>query len=220
MKSWVPMCRRTDRGEVCGLSPVPIRAVDSPIFRQMSTFTVSGAQAVAKTVMPEPLQKPARPRVLLVYGVITLITIGSLFDIVTGREHWPFSPYPMYATVTRERSLTVLRLYGVTKEAPAREMPLVALRYIQPFTSARLEGALRTIKARRGRQPLKAALSDCLRRYEKLRRAGRHEGPPLQGIRLYRVYWKLDPWARNVDCPNRKELILEAGTPRREGGRP
>jgi hypothetical protein len=170
--------------------------------------------------MSEPLKKPARPRVPLVYGVIALITVGSLFDSVTGREHWPFSPYSMYATVARERSLTVLRLYGVTKEVPAREMPLVSYRYIQPFDAARLQNALETIRVLRGRRPLKVALSDCLRRYERLRRAGRHDGPPLQGIRLYRVYWKLDPWARNVDCPNRKELILEAGTPRREGGRP
>lgn len=178
-------------------------------------MTGSSTRAVAKPIRAEPLHLPARPRVLLVYGVIALITVGSLFDIVTGREHWPFSPYPMYATVARKRSLTVLRLYGVTKAAPAREIPLVAFRYIQPFNSARLEGALRTIMARRGRRPLQAALLDCLQRYEKLRKAGRHDGPPLQAIRLCRVYWKLDPWARNVDSPNRKELILEVSTPRR-----
>jgi hypothetical protein len=56
-------------------------------------------------------------------------------------------------------------------------------------------------------------LQDCLKRYEALRSAGRHHGPPLQGMRLYRVDWKLDPWARNLDSPDQKKLLFEISKP-------
>jgi len=159
---------------------------------------------------------------------MVVILAGSVVDMVTGREHWPFSPYGMYATVPGQRSLVGLRLFGVTegtaevvraKRAGARELGggreilLVASKYIQPFTPSRLEGALWELKRRGGQEALREALGDCLRRYEQRRLAGGHRGPPLRGIRLYRVSWRLDPWARNVDCPDRKELILEVVRP-------
>ena len=44
---------------------------------------------------------------------------------------------------------------------------------------------------------------------EELRRDGKHDKPALEGVRLYRVSWELDPWARNIATPNRKDLIFE-----------
>ena len=179
--------------------------------------------------MSEPADPLPRQRIWLVYSVMTLFLAGSLADLVTGREHWPFSPYPMYAVVPRGHSLVALRLFGVTagtaKRAQracerrgremrgGREIPLVAPESIRPFTPSRLEGALRELKRRGDPSLIREALGDCLRRYEKRRRAGDHHGSPLQSIRLYRVSWKLDPWARNVDRPDRKELILEVMPP-------
>lgn len=46
-------------------------------------------------------------------------------------------------------------------------------------------------------------------RYEAVRREGLHHGPPLQAIRLYLLYRSPDGWARNIDRPDRKELIFE-----------
>jgi len=60
----------------------------------------------------------------------------------------------------------------------------------------------------RGRR-IESALLDCLRRYEGRRERGGHDGPALTGIRLYRVAWELDPWARNVDRPRHRELVAE-----------
>src|SRR5438445_13398218 len=89
----------------------------------------------------KPVGLPARPRLWLVHAVMVVIVGGSFFDIVTGREHWPFSPYPMYASIIRVRTLTGLRLCGVTGGVPA-EVPLTAYPYLQPFQPAKLELAL------------------------------------------------------------------------------
>jgi hypothetical protein len=152
-------------------------------------------------------------RVGMVHLIIGLITAGSLFDIVTDSEHWPFSQYPMYASIpqdNREHTLSLARLFGVLKGDVSREIPLVKYEYIYPFDQNRLQGALVTRGGPEDRdQVLTTALRDCLIRYEALRQAGRHDGPALQGVRLYRLFWRLDqaPW--NVDEPDRRQLILE-----------
>jgi hypothetical protein len=156
-------------------------------------------------------EAPAGYRLWMVYAVLAVIVGGSFFDIITGREHWPFSPYPMYAAVRQDRTLTLMRLYGVTEDTPPREIPLVALQDIQPFSPSALQNSLSRISGYRKpdrRVLLEKALGDRLDCYEALRRAGRHSGPVLRGVRLCRVHWKLDPWARNVDRPDRKELVF------------
>jgi len=152
-----------------------------------------------------------RRRIWLVYAVIVVLGGGSLFAIINDAEYWPFSPYGMYSDMRRERSLTWLRLFGVTKAEEPQEIPLLAPEYIQPFDQARLPKALSQMSRNPDKQ--REALRDCLRRYESLRQAGRHHGPPLQGVRLYRLEWQLDPLARNVDRPERRALILEVMQP-------
>jgi len=146
----------------------------------------------------------AKRRLLLVYAVNAVIVGGSLFDLIADTEHWPFSQYPMYSLVEKSRSLTRFRVFGVTQEGI--EMPLYDLRYLQPFDNSRLSAALERAA---NRHQLSEAARDCLVRYEALRRAGRHNGPPLQAVRVYRVYWVLDPWARNIEHPDRKNLLVE-----------
>lgn len=159
----------------------------------------------------------SRQRVWLVYAVITVISGGSLFDIVTDTEHWPFSQYAMYAWVNRNYSLTLTRLFGVTDSDPPREIPLTASKYLQPFNPYRLRRAFNWMLQSADREQLLGdALRDVLRRYEERRRAGHHDGPALQGLKLYRFYWKLDPWARNIDRPDSKDLIFAVTRPVRK----
>jgi hypothetical protein len=159
---------------------------------------------------PDPLLTLRRYRIWVVYAVIILITGGSLFDIITGTEHWPFSPYPMYSGVHLDRFFDSYRLYGVREEEGLHDISLWEIPYIQPFDFSRLDIALRAMSNSPKRQRfLGEALRDILVRYTALRRLGRHNGPPLRGIRLYLLHWKLDAWARNVDKPDRKELIFE-----------
>src|SRR5579872_1933913 len=90
---------------------------------------------------------------------------GSVYDIVTDQEHWPFSQYPMFSTLWRTSTFSWLRLFGV--DATGREFPLSSNKYITPFDQSRLPKALRQIMERpNGRRDLQVALSDCLARYE------------------------------------------------------
>lgn len=152
-------------------------------------------------------------RIGVVHLIIGLIMAGSLFDIVSDSEHWPFSQYPMYASISqgdRDHTLTLLRLFGVLKGDVSLEVPLLKYEYIYPFDQNRLQGALGTRGSPEDHdQLLMAALRDCLMRYETLRQAGRHDGPALQGVRLYRLVWQLEQAPRNLDQPDGRQLILE-----------
>jgi hypothetical protein len=152
-----------------------------------------------------------RLRIWFVNSVIVVMLGLSIYPIIADKEHWPFSQYSMYAQAEQDWSLSVIRLVGVTGESEA--IPLQSFKYIQPFNQSRQRVAFERLLAASGTQSsesVKAALKDCLLRYEKLRLAGLHDGPPLRGIRLYKFYWsRLDPQARNVDQPDRKELIDE-----------
>lgn len=157
-------------------------------------------------------------RIWFVNSVIIIIIGLSLYPIIADKEHWPFSQYSMYAHAERDWSLSVIRLVGVTTDAGiSDEIPLQSFKYIQPFNQSRQRVAFERLLNKSGSRPsplLKDALLDCLLRYEKLRVAGSHDGPQLHAIRLYRFYWRqLDPHARNVNYPDRKELIDEVLLP-------
>jgi len=158
----------------------------------------------------------SRARRRVVYAALAVICAGSLVDLATDREHWPFSQYAMYSDVKREPyELRQLRLFGVP--AAGEEFALRQFEYIQPFDQVRLRLMLSEFRSDPKRQPLLAtALQDCLSRYETLRRAGRHNGPPLAAVRLYELHWHLDPWARNAERPDRRTLVLEVPRSRRE----
>jgi hypothetical protein len=150
----------------------------------------------------------SRVRLVFVHAVILTIIGGSMYDIVTRQEHWPFSNYPMFSTVHRERVLTWPRLYGVT--ADGRELPLVRHDELFPLDQSRLPLGLRRIHQETGAGPrLHAALADVLRRYEVRRAAGEHRGPELAGVRLYTVRWPLMPHAANLANPRWREQLLE-----------
>lgn len=141
--------------------------------------------------------------------LIAFILLGSLYDMVRDEEHWPFSQYPMFNTVTRSRELTWLRLYVVTPDGG--ELPLVGRAEIFPFDQSRLSKSFGSIRARpESASRLQAALDNCLLRYERLRKRGVHSGPAAAGLRLYEVKWTLDPAASNVDSPDSKTLVAES----------
>ena len=160
----------------------------------------------------------ARHRVWLVNAVVGLIALGSMYDIVRDTDHWPFSNYAMYSELQPAPTLTVLRLFGVTEGASPREFALTEAPVIQPFDQSRLSAAIAGMAyAPERREQLTPAQRDIMARYEQLRRAGRHSRPPLQAVRLYRVFWRLDPQALNLDRPDRKQLLFEVSASPTEG---
>jgi hypothetical protein len=133
---------------------------------------------------------------------------GSLYDIATDQEHWPFSQYPMFSGVWREPTFTWLRLFGVTEDG--REIPLDSNRYVAPFDQSRLPKVLkRMLEERDGASRVRTAIADCLTRYEDLRRAAEHDGPPLVAMRLYELEWSIDAAGANLDRPDRRDFIAE-----------
>jgi len=141
---------------------------------------------------------------LLIVGVIG----GSLHDIATREEHWPFSNYPMFSTVHREAVLAWPRLFGVTPDG--QEIALLQYEYLRPLDQSRLPLGLRRLyQSPDNESRVRAALADVLCRYEQRREAGAHEGPPLRAIRLYSVEWPLEPFAANIDTPSSRTLIAE-----------
>ena len=156
------------------------------------------------------------PRLLFVNLLAAVLVLGSLYDIATGREHWPFSPYPMFATVDRGRTLTSLRLMGVTAEPTPREIPLLDAGLIQPFDQCRLTTAFSRIYSSVDARPrLREMLRDSLNRYAAMKKAGTPgDAPPLRAIRLYEMKWTLEPDARNVDRPDDRRLVAEVARSR------
>jgi hypothetical protein len=151
---------------------------------------------------------------LVVYAALLLLAGASIYDIITGQEHWPISPYAMYSNVEREYTLSRLRVFGVTEDTPEREMLLLAPQHIHPFDPSRFISAFRRFERRPQNGPVfREALNDCLDRYEARRLAGRHDGPPIRALRLYRQRWKLDPRAANVNRPYTRKLIAEIERP-------
>jgi len=149
-------------------------------------------------------------RLLMIYIVLGVIVGGSLFCIATETERWPFSGYPMYSRIERTNSLTQFRLYGIMQHDGAKEFPLVNYRYTQPFDNARINASFARLEADPAKEQLfREALRDFHSRYEALREQRRHSGPRLRGLRLYKVVWTLDPLARNVNDPDRRELLAE-----------
>jgi hypothetical protein len=147
-------------------------------------------------------------RLVLVHVLLAVLLGASAFDIITGSEHWPISPYPMFSRVERTATLDGLRLFGVTDEAPPREIPLLDPSMIAPFDQTRLSTAMARAVADPQRRPLvDDMLRDCLARYQRLRALGTNLGPPLRAIRLYDVHWTLDGEAANVDTPDRRQLL-------------
>lgn len=179
-------------------------------------LAVVGLTRESTVELSEPADKIAmsKSRLMVVYGLGAIIFGGALSDLVRDTEHWPFSQYTMYSQIEASKTYSMLRLYGVVQRSPLIEMQLDSNLYLQPFDNSRLPFALeRGLRENK----LDEEVTDCLTRYEALRRAGRHHGPPLVAMRLYRLTWTLDPSASNVDRPDRKDLLTEVPL-RREGG--
>jgi hypothetical protein len=150
-------------------------------------------------------------RIVAVHALVAILLGASAFDIATGQEHWPFSPYPMFSSVERAWTLDSLLLMGVAADASGREFPLRDAAFIAPFDQCRLNTALQRARSSddQGRR-LHAMLEDSLARYETQRERGAHDGPPLRAVRVYAAHWTLDEQAQNVDTPDRVRLIDEA----------
>jgi glycosyltransferase involved in cell wall biosynthesis len=170
--------------------------------------TPAGRRAPADHAANRDRLLPAR-RLAIVYTLMALLVGGSAYDIATGEEHWPLSPYPMFAVVDLRPQVESIRLFGVTR-GDGREIPLLEEELIHPFDQCRLSTALaRTYNNLSRRSLTRSLLQDVLERYEARRITGAHDGPALAAVRAYFMRWQLDPEARNVQTPQIRNLLEE-----------
>ena len=165
-------------------------------------------ETVAEQVSPvRPVTGISPGRRAMVYCVIAAILVPHLYDIARQQEHWPYSNYPMWARLSKDWHVMAVAPVGLTEDPARPEVELSDPAYFAPVPLhfQRLTfGPLKKPSARRDK-----VLGDYLRRYEDLRRAGKHDGPPLAGIRLYERYWDMDKRASNAATPDRTTLVYE-----------
>jgi hypothetical protein len=152
-------------------------------------------------------------RLLVAHAMILALLAGGLYDIATGREHWPFSPYAMFADVNLSRTATKLVLIGID-EGSGLEVPRAGAWAAHPLSAGRLGAALELQLAEpQGAQRVALIVTQFLTRYEQMRLQGRHAGPRLASLRLYRLEWDLDAAVDRARPADRRTLIAEARLP-------
>lgn len=148
-----------------------------------------------------------RGRRLSINAIILAVIGMQLAVVARGGERWPFAPYAMYASEHRGE-ITWYQVYGVTAQG---EFPLDRYAYHPPFDDPRLSYSFapRHERAHTVRADTAEMLRVVGRLYERARRERQHDGPPLRGVRVYKVTWVLDPMAANRSHPDRKVLLGE-----------
>lgn len=162
----------------------------------------------------------SRSRAWTIHALILLVLGGHVIDIVTFDERWPFSRYSMFNFIAK-RSFGCMMIYGVTSDG--REFGLRDQAFTEPFIPRALAVAFEnltgkvvagqthnTLEMAGGRERVAEVLRDCLRRYDARRQQKLHDGPELVAMRLYLVGWDLEPFARNTNTPERRELLADS----------
>lgn len=142
---------------------------------------------------------------LMLFGLLG----GSAYEIGTRGEHWPFSSYPMFSKTRKEARVVHYALVAVPQSG-AEAFPLYQSKHIHPFLWYRQRAAFkRMLEKPDGKAAAKEGLADTMARYERGRQQGRHEGPPLRALRLYRVEWSIDPDAPDLVRKEERSFIVE-----------
>src|SRR5215213_2617178 len=151
-------------------------------------IAMSLAEATETPAGPERVMSPWRVR--MVYAVLGAIVVGHFYEIARQQEHWPFSNYPMWAQVTDKWELASIETVGLTDEPYPQEINLNDPAYFAPlpvYYQRLILGRFARRQSTRDR-----VFGDYLRRYERRRAAGLHQGPALKGLRAYETVWTMD----------------------------
>jgi hypothetical protein len=146
--------------------------------------------------------------------VIALVVVPSLFCLVTDREYWPYSPYPMYSGLAGGARNQIV-VFAVPAAPGESEFRLLGGAQIHPFDRSRLGQASRRVMRATERDGevgrLDAALNDLHARYEAHRVAGLHDGPPIRAVRIYQQLWDdVDPRIIPSPPPDERRLVGES----------
>lgn len=151
----------------------------------------------------------------LIRGVSAVIVFAHLVAMLFMIDHWPLSNYPMFSSLKNEYVSRQV-VCGVAPDGS--EVELRNNKYFSPLGSNKLSmclsGASRADRKQRrmgnASQPrLPKVAGSLLEIYNTRRAAGLHNGPPMEGLRLYEVTWRIDPTLANLDRPENRKLLAE-----------
>lgn len=155
-----------------------------------------------------------RWRVWMVFGLLAFMVLGHLVEVVTQREHWPFSPYPMWSRPSLGWEINREMLRGVTDEPTPREVALQPGQlYPIPYQMVvvNMQNARQAAKGNKPGDAERAGriIKGLLQHYNNRVAAGQNAGPKLKDLRLYVVTWKMDTDASPASKQNpvRTELV-------------
>ncbi len=141
------------------------------------------------------------------YLAILAFGVPSVLVALIGGEAWPFLDYRMYADVKPTSEVEWLALVGRTaNDAP---FPLDNELYITPFAPSELLRALYSldILGETNTAPARRALQGLLAAYNRGRRTGEHNGPPLIALEVYRLQWDDRLRSSSETTPDTQTLI-------------
>jgi hypothetical protein len=154
---------------------------------------------------------------------ISLMIGAHLLAIAVKFDDWPLSYYGMFSTIAR-RDAGFPLLYGVTAEGHEVVLPLHS--HFAPFNRTMLGNSLRKLdqaarrtRKKRNPQQVTPAIESLLALYELNRERGRHAGPEIVAMRLYRCKFQLDPQLANLEAPEHREFVCEVTSTRTSIGR-
>jgi hypothetical protein len=148
-------------------------------------------------------------RAVLVSAALLAVVALHVQASLLGHDRWPFCTYPMYAKNKAEETFVYLRLFGVLPDGT--ETQLLGNEHLRPFDQSRIAESMHKMTLTEGTTRRHAqGLTDVLRRYERQRQAGHHNGPELTRLRLYRTKHELKPWAENLHRPEERVLLAES----------
>jgi hypothetical protein len=140
----------------------------------------------------------------VVYGLVAIVLGGNLASFIFFEQLWPYSPYPMFA---RARELRFETLALVGEPVDGGEIWFESQGYLSHQVSPMVitNGFWNDVYGP-GMNGLDEHLRETYEFYERRRRKGLSNAPPLRRLQLYRFNWTLRRDLANLRTPRRTLL--------------
>jgi hypothetical protein len=139
---------------------------------------------------------------LLAFLVPISIQSSYLFRQADG---WLFGNFSLFSALSKSTRVTRYSIYGV-RQGEGTELRLDESAYWAPLDLLRIRAALELV-ARAPNDDEARLLGALMERYRSNAERGRHRGPPLDSIRIYRVTYD---WTAGIDHPtSTRTLVME-----------
>jgi len=157
---------------------------------------------MTRSSWPRAAQSIFKMARLLAFLVPVSIQSSYLFRQADG---WLFGNYSLFSALSKSTRVTRYSIYGV-RQGEGTELRLDESAYWAPLDLLRIRAALELV-ARASNDDERRFLEALRERYGLNAERGRHRGPPLESIRIYRVTYD---WTAGVDHPtSTRTLIME-----------